>query len=65
MIKRMMLFLGAVALISCSQAQEANYDEFRVQEYLLPGLLTNEDGSKVKTAEDWERIRRPKSKIDM
>jgi hypothetical protein len=53
------MFLGAVALISCLQAQEANYDESNVPEYVLPDLMTNEAGSEVKTANDWEKIKRP------
>ena len=59
MIKRMLLFFSAVAIISCLQAQDANYDESRVPEYVLPDPLVNEDGSAVKTASDWEKIRRP------
>jgi len=53
------MFLGAVALIYCLQAQEANYDESKVPDYVLPDLLTNEVGSRVKTVSDWEKIRRP------
>jgi hypothetical protein len=59
MIKRMLLFFSAVAIISCLQAQDANYDESRVPDYDLPELLVSEDGSAVKTASDWEKIRRP------
>ena len=59
MIKRMLMFFSAVAIISCLQAQDANYDESRVPDYVLPDPLVNEDGSAVKTASDWEKIRRP------
>jgi hypothetical protein len=59
MKKRIFIFLSLVAIVSGSQAQEANYDESMVPEYTLPDLLTAEDGSKVKTATDWEKIRRP------
>ena len=55
----MLMFFSAVAIISCLQAQEENYDESRVPEYTLPDLLTSEAGSEVKTASDWEKIRRP------
>ena len=48
MIKGLIMFLGAVALISCLQAQEANYDETLVPDYVLPELLINKDGSQVK-----------------
>jgi hypothetical protein len=53
------MFLGAVALISCLQAQEANYDESNVPDYVLPELLINKDGSQVKKVKDWENVRRP------
>jgi hypothetical protein len=58
MMKRLLIFLSALAVISCLQAQEANYDESRVPEYILPKLLTAENGSKVKSADDWEKTRR-------
>jgi hypothetical protein len=56
---RMLMFFSAVAVISSLQAQEANYDESRVPEYVLPDLLVTEAGTAVKTAGDWEKIRRP------
>ncbi|MEE9461691.1 MAG: hypothetical protein V3V53_07655, partial [Bacteroidales bacterium] len=59
MIKGMLMFISAVAIISCLQAQEANYDESGVPDYVLPDLLTNSAGSEEKTASDWEKIRRP------
>jgi hypothetical protein len=59
MIKRILIFFSTIAIILCSQAQEANYDESMVPDHILPDLLTNEDGSEVKTVSDWEKIRRP------
>lgn len=59
MIKRILMFLGAVAIVFCLHAQEANYDESMVPEYTLPDLLINEAGSQVKKAKDWEKTRRP------
>jgi len=59
MIKKILMFFGAFSIISCLPAQEANYDESNVPDYVLPELLTNETGSEVKTARDWEKIRRP------
>lgn len=53
------MFFSAFAIISCLPAQEANYDESRVPDYVLPDLLTNETGSELNTARDWEKIRRP------
>ena len=38
---------------------EANYDESKVPEYVLPNVLTSFDGQSIKTVEDWENIRRP------
>ena len=38
---------------------EVNYDESKVPDYVLPDLLTCEDGSKVKTIAEWEQKRRP------
>ena len=59
MTRRMLILICIVFTSICSWSQEANYDESRVPEYTLPELLTAEDGSKVKTARDWETIRRP------
>jgi hypothetical protein len=36
----------------------ANYDEDKVHEYVLPDLMTCNDGSKVTTKEQWEQKRR-------
>ena len=55
----MLMFFSAVAIVLCLQAQEANYDESMVSEYVLPELLVSEDGTAVKTSSDWEKIRRP------
>ncbi|WP_339705107.1 hypothetical protein [uncultured Kriegella sp.] len=38
---------------------EANYDESKVPEYELPDLFSSFDGKRIKTVEDWEKIRRP------
>jgi len=59
MIKKILMFFGAFSIISCLPAQEANYDESNVPDYVLPELLTNATRSEVKTARDWEKIRRP------
>ena len=37
----------------------ANYDEEKVGTFYLPDSLTMEDGSRVKTADDWKTKRRP------
>ena len=38
---------------------DTNYDELRVPNYVLPDVLTCEDGSKVTSTEIWEQKRRP------
>jgi len=53
------MFFSAVAIVLCLHAQEANYDESMVPDYVLPDLLINETGSELNTARDWEKIRRP------
>lgn len=40
-------------------ASSANYDEAKVPEYILPELLRSTDGKAVKTADEWNSIRRP------
>lgn len=54
-------FISLLTLLSCIQAvaQEANYDEGKVPQYKLPNLLVCENGKKITTAADWEKIRRP------
>ncbi len=59
MTRRMLILICLVSTTICLQSQEANYDESAVPDYVLPELLVNEDGSKVKTKDDWEKIRRP------
>ncbi len=36
-----------------------NQDESKVPPYTLPGVLSMQDGTPVRTAEDWIRKRRP------
>ena len=43
--------------LSAAAQKEANYDEALVPEYTLPDPLRFEDGSAVKTPEDWSRRR--------
>jgi hypothetical protein len=43
----------------CVSAFEANYDESKVPEYQLPDPLISEAGTPIKTAEQWNAIRRP------
>ncbi|MCK5464103.1 MAG: hypothetical protein KAI95_13845, partial [Bacteroidales bacterium] len=59
MTRRMLILICIVSIAICSQAQEENYDESMVPDYVLPELLVSEDGSAVQTADAWEKIRRP------
>lgn len=62
-----LLMLAFSAGFSCHAAAqtyegkylEANYDESKVPDYALPALLTSFHATKIKTIEEWERIRRP------
>ena len=38
---------------------EVNYDAAEMPVYTLPDVLTCQDGTVVKTVEDWEKKRRP------
>jgi len=38
---------------------EANYDESRVPEYILPEVLTSFSGERLRTVSQWEQLRRP------
>ncbi|MDO4856715.1 MAG: acetylxylan esterase [Thermoguttaceae bacterium] len=56
-------FLPLVLLLSATFAFaeeiKINYDEALVPEYTLPDPLTCNDGTKVTTVEQWEKVRRP------
>lgn len=41
------------------QSQEVNQDESKVQDFVLPELLTSRDGKKITTVAEWEQQRRP------
>lgn len=49
---------GSVATRQAS-AFEPNYDESKIPAYELPDPLVGEDGSKITTAEQWNKVRRP------
>ncbi|MGI6573461.1 MAG: acetylxylan esterase [Fermentimonas sp.] len=53
-------FMITVALIMMPLSLAAqNYDESKVGSYTLPPLLTNSQGNKIGTVEEWEQCRRP------
>ena len=45
-------------LVPAVWAQTTNYDEALVPQYDLPDVLMNSDGTCVKTARQWEKVRR-------
>lgn len=47
------------AKVTTLVAAEANYDEDKIPPYTLPDALVSESGKKIKTATQWENIRRP------
>ncbi len=51
--------LSLLCCIAASAKSKTNYDESKVPNYILPELLTCNDGTKVTTAQEWERRRRP------
>ena len=58
-----MKYVWLVILFGCisvakAQAAGFNYDESKVPDYELPELLETNDGKPVKTASDWQKVRR-------
>jgi hypothetical protein len=51
--------ITVLTAVSCSHAQEANYDEAKVPSFTLPDPLVCLDGTKVSDAEMWRQKRRP------
>ena len=61
-MKKTLLLLLCVATLTAVKGQitkEANYDESKVPQYVLPDVLTCSDGSKVTDRKQWEKKRRP------
>jgi len=57
MIRKILLFIFAWVTIASASAQ-INYDETKVPQYVLPDLLTLQNGSQVKSRSVWMRKRR-------
>lgn len=51
--------LFTVAITSSAKKRNINYDESKIAPYTLPDPLLCNDGTKVTTTEQWERVRRP------
>ena len=54
-----MLAWMAIVAIPVAAQREVNYDESKVPQYVLPDVLTCQDGSVVTTKKQWEKKRRP------
>jgi hypothetical protein len=53
-------FAASLLMIALpATAFEPNYDESKVPDYRLPDPLVTEDGTAIKTARQWRRLRRP------
>lgn len=51
--------LFTVAITSSAKKRNINYDESKIAPYTLPDPLLCNDGTKVTSTEQWERVRRP------
>ena len=58
MLRCFLLALSLAAVLPAQQNQ-ANYDESKVPSFELPDPLESEDGSRVRSADDWQDTRRP------
>lgn len=61
MWKNAILFAGIISagVIGLGQTWQGNHDESKVKAYTLPDVLTLQNGRKVRTAEEWRKLRRP------
>lgn len=60
MLTRFIFYVSAAFTVLNVHAQpEANYEESKVPDYILPELLITQDGRKIKSPEEWFRLRRP------
>ena len=57
--KSVAITLALLCGMAASAKSKTNYDESKVPNYILPELLTCNDGTKVTTAQEWESRRRP------
>lgn len=60
-MKKFTLYAILFLLFFCrtGQSQEVNQDESKVQDFVLPELLTSQDGKKIASVSEWEQQRRP------
>lgn len=53
------LFLALLVSCSLQAQQDANYEESKVPDYVLPELLVTSKGKTIASARQWEELRRP------
>jgi hypothetical protein len=53
------IFMFCVFNVIAQEEVIFNYDESKVLPYELPELLQSQDGVKIRTIEEWEKVRRP------
>jgi hypothetical protein len=58
MKKLLPIFIAFICTLANAQEFVPNYDESKIPDYTLPELLTSKNGQKVKSAEQWENVRR-------
>ena len=59
MTRIILLILLILPVFSYAQRKDVNYDESKVPAYILPDVLSCEDGEKVTSVEQWEQKRKP------
>jgi hypothetical protein len=55
----LLAFLFMISLSGYSQRPGINYDEDKVPQYILPEMLTTQNGRKIRNLKQWEKIRKP------
>lgn len=58
-LRRATTLLPLLAIASCAQPEDFNYDETKVPQYTLPDPLVLENGDPVRDATTWDTERRP------
>lgn len=59
MTRVIVLILLSLSTFSYAQRKDVNYDESKIPPYILPDVLSCEDGEKVTSIKQWEQKRRP------
>lgn len=59
MKKIVFVLLFMASLFGYAQRPGTNYDEDKVPQYTLPELLVTQNGRKIRTLKQWEKVRKP------